>query len=90
MQCCAAAALQTTAELASPMVFICFLQEYFISFLDVSKLDMYFRCVFLVCGLNDEVEKPWKLAQEVFDALDSNPYFPHLSLMYSDVEQAKR
>jgi 2'-5' RNA ligase len=53
----------------------------------VSRLNEYFRCIFLKAILSDDVIKANSQARALFDQNNNQEYMPHLSLIYGNYNQ---
>ena len=47
----------------------------------------YFRCLFVAAELSEELAAAKRAAHEVFEMMPPDPFEPHVSLIYGDVEE---
>jgi hypothetical protein len=57
--------------------------------LDVTYGAVFFQCVYLLCVKEAAVMAAGAAARKAFE-LDTPPYMPHLSLLYSDIDPSNR
>eukprot|EP01026_Neomeris_dumetosa_P025314 TRINITY_DN2083_c0_g1_i1.p2 TRINITY_DN2083_c0_g1~~TRINITY_DN2083_c0_g1_i1.p2 ORF type:complete len:197 (-),score=26.74 TRINITY_DN2083_c0_g1_i1:437-979(-) len=77
-------AIKKTQNLASK------LKKYFLKFKDVSFGSQFFQCVYLLINEDEEVMNAAKVAREEIVGEVDKPYMPHLSLLYSDIDEEQR
>ncbi|GAX73218.1 hypothetical protein CEUSTIGMA_g671.t1 [Chlamydomonas eustigma] len=65
------------------------LQPYYVSFQNISRGSVYFQCVYLLCVKNEGTIHAGDVARKVY-SMDTPPYMPHLSLLYSDIPAESR
>lgn len=68
----------------------CYPQRHYIQFQDVSTLDTYWQCVFLKAVPDVGILHARDATCKVLDITKPEPYMPHISLMYSDVDLQHR
>lgn len=66
------------------------LEPYRINFEDLSCGSIFHQCVYLLCCQDTATLGAGQTAREVFGQEPSQPYMPHLSLLYSDMDQDSR
>lgn len=65
------------------------LQKYAVSCADVEMADTRHQCVFLRCNTEQRVMQASDTASKAF-GLQTKPYMPHCSLLYSDISTEER
>ncbi len=71
-------------------VYLTAVQPYRINFEDLSCGSIFHQCVYLLCCQDTATLGAGQTAREVFGQEPSQPYMPHLSLLYSDMDQDSR
>lgn len=66
------------------------LQPYRISFDKVAFGGIFHQCVYVLCHQDPPTMKAGSAAREAFGLDPGSPYMPHLSLLYSDINQNRR
>lgn len=64
-----------------------FLQPYRISFGTPEYGGIYHQCVFMLCRQDGPTMNAGKQSKEMFSTDASTAYMPHLSLLYSDIDE---
>lgn len=59
-----------------------------VSFTDVTSGSSFHQCVYILCAKDEPLLAAGDAARRAY-ALDTPPYMPHLSLLYSDAGQAR-
>eukprot|EP01024_Parvocaulis_polyphysoides_P014220 TRINITY_DN15755_c0_g1_i5.p1 TRINITY_DN15755_c0_g1~~TRINITY_DN15755_c0_g1_i5.p1 ORF type:complete len:181 (+),score=25.30 TRINITY_DN15755_c0_g1_i5:113-655(+) len=77
-------AIQKSKQLAAKI------KKYFLKFKEVSYGSILTQCVYILINEDDEVMDAGKQAKEIFDKDTDKPYMPHLSLLYSEIDQETR
>jgi len=57
---------------------------------ELSMVDQYFRSITLKVFPNPQLDRLYRNAVRTFKNSPENPYCPHLSLLYSDLQAAKK
>jgi hypothetical protein len=65
-------------------------QKYPLSYLDVAAGAIFHQCVYLRCAKSHEALAAAQQAREAYGMAGLKPYMPHLSLLYSDIDEATR
>eukprot|EP00195_Chlamydomonas_chlamydogama_P007635 CAMPEP_0202912074 /NCGR_PEP_ID=MMETSP1392-20130828/56776_1 /ASSEMBLY_ACC=CAM_ASM_000868 /TAXON_ID=225041 /ORGANISM="Chlamydomonas chlamydogama, Strain SAG 11-48b" /LENGTH=194 /DNA_ID=CAMNT_0049602859 /DNA_START=247 /DNA_END=831 /DNA_ORIENTATION=+ len=65
------------------------LKKYNINFLKVTQGAKYFQCVYLLCAEEPDTMAAGALARKLYN-MQTPPYMPHLSLLYSDIDDAQK
>eukprot|EP01023_Acetabularia_acetabulum_P025682 TRINITY_DN2454_c0_g1_i3.p2 TRINITY_DN2454_c0_g1~~TRINITY_DN2454_c0_g1_i3.p2 ORF type:complete len:172 (-),score=5.60 TRINITY_DN2454_c0_g1_i3:314-778(-) len=65
-------------------------KKFFLKFKDVSYGSIFTQCVYILINEDVEVMAAGKTAKEMFLEDASTTYMPHLSLIYSDMDQEQR
>ncbi|GFR44091.1 hypothetical protein Agub_g5253 [Astrephomene gubernaculifera] len=79
-----AEALQLAEQLAGRV------KPYRINFTGVSAGTTFYQCVYLLVAQEEGTMAAAAAAREVFGLTGAPPYMPHLSLLYSDMDQGER
>ena len=66
------------------------MQKLFVSFQDVDVGQTKHQCVFLRCSRERALLRAHMAAAKAFEMHDAPDFRPHLSLVYSDIDQAHR
>ena len=72
------------------VVHLAAVQPYRINFEDMSCGSIFHQCVYLLCCQDTATLGAGQTAREVFGQEPNQPYMPHLSLLYSDMDQDSR
>ncbi|KXZ43694.1 hypothetical protein GPECTOR_83g306 [Gonium pectorale] len=75
--------IRMTKELAAQV------KKYRINFVDVTRGSIFYQCVYLLVAKDEGTMAAAATARKVFDRT-TPPYMPHLSLLYSDIDEAER
>jgi hypothetical protein len=65
-------------------------QKYPLSYLNVAAGSIFHQCVYLLCAKSPEALAAAQQAREAYGMAGPKPYMPHLSLLYSDIDEATR
>lgn len=66
------------------------LQPYRIKFDKPGYGSIYHQCVYMLCHQDDATMKAGTQSKEAFSQDANSTYMPHLSLLYSDVDESTR
>ncbi|DBA77639.1 TPA: hypothetical protein ACH3X1_009437 [Trebouxia sp. C0004] len=66
------------------------LQPYRIKFNHPAYGGMYHQCVYMLCHQDDAAMRAGQLSKETFSQGQTSSYMPHLSLLYSDIDEHVR
>ena len=66
--------------------FLGLLQPYRISFDKPDYGSIYYQCVYMLCHQDDPTMKAGTQSKEAFSQDANSAYMPHLSLLYSDID----
>lgn len=58
--------------------------------MDVACGQIFHQCVYILCAKSPEAMAAAAVAREAFGMDQSQPYMPHLSLLYSDIDMETR
>ncbi len=67
-----------------------FLQPYRIKFDHPAYGGIYHQCVYMLCHQDDVTMRAGQLSKEAFTQGQTSSYMPHLSLLYSDIDEHVR
>ncbi len=67
-----------------------FLQPYRIKFDHPAYGGIYHQCVYMLCHQDDATMRAGQLSKEAFSQGQTSSYMPHLSLLYSDIDEHVR
>jgi 2'-5' RNA ligase len=66
------------------------IKPFTVQLTDFGYRNEYFRCLFIEAELSDELTNANLKAREIFGRQDDAVYYPHLSLMYGDINLDKK
>lgn len=66
------------------------LQPYRITFDKPNYGSIYHQCVYMLCHQEGDTMKAGTQSKEAFSQDASSAYMPHLSLLYSDIDESTR